>query len=80
MSARDPWPTGMLQFFEIFSASSHYLLHCSKYSNKRLALLNTIKNLDMSILKKVIRNLLAFYFSATLLLTITKILLSSMSL
>ena len=29
--------------------SSHYLLHCSNYSEERLALLNTIKNIVMSI-------------------------------
>ena len=33
-------------------SSSHYLLHCSNYSEERLALLNTIKNLDMSILQQ----------------------------
>ena len=32
--------------------SSHYLLHCSNYSGKRLALLNTKKNVDMSILQQ----------------------------
>ena len=32
--------------------SSHYLLHCSNYSEERLALLNTIKNIDMSILQQ----------------------------
>ena len=32
--------------------SSHYLLHCSNYSEKHLALLNTIKNIDMSILQQ----------------------------
>ena len=32
--------------------SSHHLLHCSSYSEERLALLNTIKNIDMSILKQ----------------------------
>ena len=31
--------------------SSHYLLHCSKYLEERLALLNTIRNIDMSILQ-----------------------------
>ena len=31
--------------------SSHYLLHCSNYSDERLALLNTIRNIDMSILQ-----------------------------
>ena len=31
--------------------SSHYLLHCSNYSGERLALLNTIRNIDMSILQ-----------------------------
>ena len=30
--------------------SSHYLLHCCNYSEERLVLLNTIKNIDMSIL------------------------------
>ena len=33
-------------------ASSHYLLHCSNYSGKRLSLLNTIKNIDMSIIQQ----------------------------
>ena len=33
-------------------SSSHYLLHCSYYSEERLALLNTIKNIDMSILQQ----------------------------
>ena len=32
--------------------SSHYLLHCSNYSEERLALLNTIKNIEMSILQQ----------------------------
>ena len=32
--------------------SSHYLLFCSNYSEERLALLNTIKNIDMSILQQ----------------------------
>ena len=32
--------------------SSHYLLHCSNYSEERLTLLNTIKNIDMSILQQ----------------------------
>ena len=31
--------------------SSHYLLHCSNYLEERLALLNTIRNIDMSILE-----------------------------
>ena len=31
--------------------SSHYLLHCPNYSEERLALLNTIRNIDMSILQ-----------------------------
>ena len=31
--------------------SSHYLLHCSNYSEERLALLNTIRNIGMSILQ-----------------------------
>ena len=30
--------------------SSHHLLHCFSYSEERLALLNIIKNIDMSIL------------------------------
>ena len=33
-------------------ASSHYLLHCCNYSEERLVLLNTIKNIDMSILQQ----------------------------
>ena len=32
--------------------SSHYLLYCSNYSEERLTLLNTIKNIDMSILQQ----------------------------
>ena len=32
--------------------SSHNLLHCSNYSEERVALLNTIKNIDMSILQQ----------------------------
>ena len=32
--------------------SSHYLLNCSNYSEERLALLNTIKNIAMSILQQ----------------------------
>ena len=32
--------------------SSHYLLHCSNYLGERLVLLNTIKNIDMSILQQ----------------------------
>ena len=31
--------------------SSHYLLHCSNYSEERLVLLNTMKNIDMFILQ-----------------------------
>ena len=31
--------------------SSHYLPYCSNYSEERLAFLNTIKNIDMSILQ-----------------------------
>ena len=31
--------------------SSHYLLHCSNYLEEQLALLNTIRNIDMSILQ-----------------------------
>ena len=33
-------------------ASSHYLLHCSNYSEERLALLNTIKSIDTHILQQ----------------------------
>ena len=57
--------------------SSHYLLGCSNYSEERLALLHTIKIIDISILQKS-RNLLAFYFLVTLLLTISNILLLSL--
>ena len=32
--------------------SSRYLLHCSNYSEERLALLNTIKNINMSMLQQ----------------------------
>ena len=32
--------------------SSHYLLHCSNYLEERLALLNTVKNIDVSILQQ----------------------------
>ena len=32
--------------------SSPYLLHCSNYSEERLALLNTTKNIEMSILQQ----------------------------
>ena len=32
--------------------SSHYPLYCSNYSKERLALLNAIKNIDMSILQQ----------------------------
>ena len=32
--------------------SSHYLLYCSNYSKERLALLNAIKNINMSILQQ----------------------------
>ena len=60
--------------------SSHYLLHCSNYSEERLALLNTIKILTCLYYNKVIGNLLAFYFSVTLLSTMTKTRLSSMPL
>ena len=64
---------------------SHYLLHCSNYSEERCVLLNTIKNIERSILNvcmnyKVILNLSTFYFSATLTSTITKTVLSSMPL
>ena len=62
-------------------SSSQYLLHCSIYLVERLALLNTVKNIDMSTYyNKVIRNLLAFFFPVTFLLTMTKTLLSSMPL
>ena len=60
--------------------SSHYLLHCSNYLEERLALLNTMKILTCPYYNKVIGNLLAFYFSAALLSTMTKTLLSSMPL
>ena len=60
--------------------SSHYLLYCSNYLEERLALLNTIKILTCPYYNRVIQNLLAFYFSATLLSTKTKTLLSSMPL
>ena len=33
-------------------SSSHHLLYCSNYSEERLALLNTIKNIDMPILQQ----------------------------
>ena len=33
-------------------SSSYYLLHCSNYSEERLALLNTTKNIDISILQQ----------------------------
>ena len=33
--------------------SSRYLLHCSNYSEERLALLNTIRNIDNSILQLI---------------------------
>ena len=56
--------------------SSQYLLGCSNNSVERLALLYTIKNIDMSISHQVAQNLLAFHFLATLFLAITKILLS----
>ena len=35
-----------------FETSSHYLLHCSNYLEELLALLNTIKNIDMCILQQ----------------------------
>ena len=34
-----------------FETSSHYLLNCSNYSEEQLAILNTIRNIDMSILQ-----------------------------
>ena len=52
--------------------SSHYLLHCSNYSEERLALLNTIKNIDMSILQQSDLKFTSVLLFATLLLTITK--------
>ena len=36
----------------VVETSSHYLLHCSNYSDKRLALLSTIKNIHMSKLQQ----------------------------
>ena len=33
-------------------SSSHYLLHCSNYLEEQLVLLNTIKNIGMSILQQ----------------------------
>ena len=35
-----------------FETSSQYLIHCFSYSEERLALLNTIKNIYMSILQQ----------------------------
>ena len=32
--------------------SSHFLLHCSNYSNERLTFLNIIRNIDSNILSK----------------------------
>ena len=36
---------------EDIETSCHYLLHCSLYSNERLALLNVIQGIDNSILE-----------------------------
>ena len=47
---------------------SQYLLDCSNNLVERLALLYTIKNIDMSISQQVAQNLLAFHFLATLFL------------
>ena len=33
-------------------ACCHYLLHCSNYSTQKLELLNSIRNIDSSILQK----------------------------
>ena len=52
--------------------SYHYLLHCSNYLEEQLALLNTIKNIDMSILQQSDLKFTSVLLFATLLLTITK--------
>ena len=63
-----------------FETISHYLLHCSSCSEERLALLNTAKIIDMPILQQSDSEFIAFYFLATILSTIAKTFLSSMSL
>ena len=61
--------------------SSHYLLHCSNYSKERLALLNTIKNIDMSILQQShLKFTSVLLFGNISFSTITKTILSSMPL
>lgn len=60
--------------------SSHYQRDCSNYSDKLLALLNTIKNIDMHILQQSdSKFIIVLPFDDTF-STLTKILLSSMSL
>ena len=59
--------------------SSHYLLDCSNYSEKLLAHLNTIKNIDMHILQQSdSKFIIVLPFDDTF-STLTKILLSSIS-
>ena len=60
--------------------SSHYQFYCSNHSEERLALLNTIKNIDMSILQQSVSKFTSVYFLAKLPSTITKTLFSSMPL
>ena len=60
--------------------SSHYLLHCSNYSEERLVLLNTVKNIDTSIWQRRDSKFTSVLLSATLLSTITTTLSSSMPL
>ena len=60
--------------------SSHYFLHCSNYSEERLALLNTIKNIDMSILQQSDSKFTSGLLLGDTFSTITKTLLSSMPL
>ena len=43
-------------------SSSHYLLHCSNYLKERLALLNTIKNIDVSILQQIDSKFTSVFF------------------
>ena len=59
-------PFGSCEKGEV-NTSSYYLLHCYNCSGKQLALLNTIKILTWPYYNNMIRKLLAFYFSATLL-------------
>ena len=35
-----------------FETSSHYVLQCSNYTEKHLALVNTIKNIEISMLQQ----------------------------